>query len=132
MARPLAKINWDLVNDLLVSGCSGREIAANIGLNEKTLYYHCVKEFKETFTEYSTKKYAKGHSLLHNKQFEIAMAGNVTMLIWLGKVRMSQKEPEANVLAPANQPQIDQNHTIMQLQHRIAELEANANKPKAE
>lgn len=39
---------------------------------------------------------------LKRKQYEVAMAGNVTMLIWLGKIRLGQVEQRAYVVDQKN------------------------------
>jgi hypothetical protein len=57
-----------------------------------------------------------------------ALSGNAQMLIYLGKVRLGQREPEMIQNLAVNQHQIDQSHLIMQLQHEIEQLK-NANKP---
>lgn len=102
MGRPQADIDWKRVDDLLIVGCSGREIAASIGLNPATLYDRCEKDHGIPFSEYSQGKYAKGESILRAHQFAKAIGktteGDNTLLIWLGKNRLSQKEkPEADV-----------------------------------
>lgn len=94
--RPQAIIDWDLVDNLLIAGCSGLEIAGHIGLHHSTLYDRCLTDKKLSFTEYSSKKYAKGDSLLRAAQFAKALGktdkGDNTLLIWLGKTRLKQVE----------------------------------------
>lgn len=102
IGRPKAEIDWKRVDDLLIVGCSGREIAASIGLNPHTLYERCELDNGITFSEYSQQKYAKGESILRAHQFAKAIGktseGDNTLLIWLGKNRLSQKEkPEGDV-----------------------------------
>ena len=47
-----------------------------------------------SFTHYSQKMRAKGDSVLRHKQFDKAVKGDGdnTMLIWLGKTRLGQRE----------------------------------------
>lgn len=90
--RPEANIDWQKVDTLLVSGSSGRQIAGQLGVHPRTLYEHTLEEKGIPFSEYSQQKYAKGESLIKAKQFDVAMRGNVTMLIWLGKIRCKQEE----------------------------------------
>lgn len=50
-------------------------------------------------------------SSLRRKQFEVAMAGNVPMLIWLGKQRLGQRDKmdlAANLNAPSHEDELDQ------------------------
>jgi len=98
IGRPPAKINWDIVNELLVKGCSGRQIAGSLGIHQKTLYEHCVIEKGEPFSDYSTRFYAKGEALLIAKQFDKAIEGDNTCLIWLGKTRCKQVEEKQTIV----------------------------------
>jgi hypothetical protein len=100
-------INWDLVDTLATCGCNGVQIASRLGVCPETLYRHTVSEKNVTFAVYSQEKKASGDTLLFEKQFEVALDKNVTMLIWLGKQR-GQKEPDkaiskedANMIAQA-------------------------------
>ena len=44
------------------------------------------------FSSYLAEKRAHGNSLLRAKQYEIAMSGDKTMLVWLGKNRLEQSD----------------------------------------
>jgi len=90
--RPQKPIDWDLVEKAIGAGCEGVEIAAHLGIHPNTLYERTVAEHGITFSEYLSTKREKGESILRMKQFQVAMNGNVTMLIWLGKQRLGQKE----------------------------------------
>lgn len=92
MARPKADIDWDKIDRLLEAGCDGTEVAATFGINEETLYRRCEKDNKVGFSDYKATKRASGDRLLRVKQFEIAMTGDKTMLVWLGKQRLGQSE----------------------------------------
>jgi len=86
-------IDWKQVENLLMAGCSGAEIAASLGMHPETLYDRVVKEFKISFTDYSYKYKQKGDSLLKAKQFESAIKDkNIPMQIWLGKNRLNQTD----------------------------------------
>lgn len=101
LGRPEITLDWKKIDDLLICGCSGRQIAGHIGINPNTLYERCVKDNGITFTDYSQQFYAKGESLLVAQQFLKAIGktteGDNTMLIWLGKQRLDQKENKDNV-----------------------------------
>jgi len=92
LGRPRAPINWEEVDKLLIYGSSGVQVAAFLGIDRVTLYDRCVKDRGVDYTTYSTEKRQKGNSLLLGKQFQAAMGGNTTMLIWLGKQRLDQSE----------------------------------------
>lgn len=94
--RPLALIDWRTVDRLLQAGCTGVQIAARLGIANETLYRATEREHKMGFDAYAADKRAHGDTLLLEKQMEAAMKGDKTMLIWLGKQRLGQKERSAN------------------------------------
>jgi transposase len=90
--RPEKPIDWERVDRLLVCGCSGPEIAASLGIHHDTLYNRLAAKYGKGFTEYSQEKKQSGDSILREKQFEKATEKDNTMMIWLGKQRLKQKE----------------------------------------
>jgi hypothetical protein len=98
--RPKIELDWVEIDELLTYGCSGAEIAARIGVNPKTVYDGCLVEKGIPFSEYCVQKYAKGDALLKEQQYKKALGltdvGDNTMLVWLGKNRLKQrdKQPE--------------------------------------
>ena len=94
--RPKAKINWTLVDRLLVAGASGTSIAARLGIHPNTLYETCKEVHNCDFSDYSQKKRQVGDDMILSKQFDTAMEGNVPMLIFLGKARLGQQETHAH------------------------------------
>ena len=92
VGRPKADIDWNVVNNLLKAGCSGVEIAGRIGILPNTLYDRCEKDNGIVFSSYSQQFYAKGDSIIREKQFEKAEEGDNSMLIWLGKNRLKQRD----------------------------------------
>lgn len=94
VGRPAKPIDWKLVDQLILAGCTGVEIAANFHIHADTLYRQIENEYGTNFTDYAAQYYQKGDSLLKVKQFEKALEKDNTMLIWLGKQRLGQKEPE--------------------------------------
>lgn len=99
---PKVHIDWKKVDDLLVAGCSGTRIAAAIGINRYTLYDRCVTDKGIPWDQYSQQMQAKGESILEAHQFAKALGltdkGDNTLLIWLGKTRLKQRD--VNVEAP--------------------------------
>jgi hypothetical protein len=87
------EINWETVDGMLIAGCSGPQCAAAIGVHPDTLYDRCQAEKGSLFSQYAQAKRAHGDGLLHAAQFQKAYKDkNPTMLIWLGKQRLNQKE----------------------------------------
>lgn len=96
VGRKPAKIEWDKVDNLLIAGCTGTEIAAHIGVHADTLYDRCVNEKRSSFSAYLQSKRAKGDSLLRVAQFDEAVnKRDRGMLIWLGKNRLGQTDKES-------------------------------------
>ena len=92
MSRPHKKIDWEKVDQLLLAGCHGTEIAPHFDLHVNTFYDRVVEKYGISFTDYSTQKKQQGDSILRAKQFELALKKDRTMLIWLGKQRLGQRE----------------------------------------
>lgn len=90
--RKQITIDWKIVDSYLASGCTGTEVAAQLGIYPDTLYRRCISEKKKNFADYAAEKRQKGDSMLKAKQFGVAMGGNTTMLVWLGKQRLNQSE----------------------------------------
>ena len=70
--------------------------AAALGIHPNSLYRRCKIDNKVSFGDYLATKKANGNRLLKMKQFEIAMTGDKTMLVWLGKQRLDQAEKVNN------------------------------------
>jgi hypothetical protein len=92
MARPKTIIDWVKVNKYLQAQCDGTGIAGLLGISADTLYRACQEDHKMGFAEYSAQKKGEGKELLRAKQFSIAMEGDKTMLVWLGKQYLNQKD----------------------------------------
>lgn len=134
--RPEIPIDWDKVNDLLEADCDGASIARSIGIHPDTLYNRIEEKYKVKYSDYSAYIRQKGCDLLKKAQFDKALGrtdkGDNTLLIWLGKIRLKQKEEVYVPLTVPNQPDITKDHKIMELENKIADMEANADKSKTE
>jgi hypothetical protein len=131
MSRPRKEIDWKKVEELLIAGCSGAEIAGYMGCHPTTIYEKCAQQNGISFTEYSSEFYSKGDALLKAKQYAKALGlskdGDNTLLIWLGKCRLKQKE-EQNIIPP-NDEKIQQEHSLIMENKRLKD-ELNAIKPE--
>jgi len=92
MGRKKIEFDWDRLDKFLMSGCSGAQSAAAVGISFDTLNRRCQSEKKTTFATYAAKLRQKGDSMLHAKQYQVAMDGNTTLLVWLGKQRLGQSD----------------------------------------
>lgn len=94
--RPGKIIDWRKVDELLIAGCTGTEVAANFDIHPNTFYDRIEKEYGISFTEYSSQKKQTGHSILRAVQYSKAIGatkeGDNTLLIWLGKQYLNQAE----------------------------------------
>jgi hypothetical protein len=86
--RPLAVVDAKLVENLAGIGCPNSEIASIVGVSVDTL--------ARRFAEDIDKGRNGGKTRLRKKQIELALAGNVTMLIWLGKQLLGQSDQISN------------------------------------
>jgi len=110
-------IDWKKVDDLLLSGCTGTEVAAYLGCHPDTLYIRVEKEYGMAFSAYLAEKRSKGESLLRAHQYAKALGytekGDNTLLIWLGKQRLSQREPESINAALVAEADIKRHEALM-------------------
>lgn len=81
--KPL-DIDPRLVENLAGIGCTLPEIAAAVNCHQDTLL--------NRFSEEIAKGRENGKTRLRKKQLEIALKGNVVMLIWLGKQILGQSD----------------------------------------
>jgi len=82
--RKLTKIDAKQVEALASYGCTTSEIASFFDCNKSTI--------SRRFATVIEKGREQGKIRLRKKQFEVAMLGNVAMLIWLGKQVLDQTD----------------------------------------
>lgn len=92
MARPKAVIDWSKVDFYLRAHCDGVGIAGILGVSPDTLYRACQEEHKIGFADYSAQKKSEGKELLRATQFQLAIEKDKTMLVWLGKQYLGQRD----------------------------------------
>lgn len=90
------KIDWEKADQLMLAGCKGTEVAAYFGIHPNTFYRKVEEEKNISFGEYLQEKRGKGEAILRAHQYAKAMGktneGDTTLLIWLGKTRLEQRE----------------------------------------
>ena len=92
--RPRVAINWAILDGLLRIQCTRREVASVLGCSEDTITRAVKRAHRMTYEEYAASHAAAGHVSIRRKQMELAMAGDRTMLIWLGKQYLGQAEKQ--------------------------------------
>ena len=93
--RPRKPIDWARVDQLLEAGCPATEIAPHFNMCADRFRRRVEKEFGIRYTEYAATRHKRGDSRIREKQFEKALNGDNTLLIWLGKNRLSQSDNPA-------------------------------------
>ena len=94
MASTKANIDWEFVTEYLKAQCSGVEIASMLGIHENTLYNRCKEDLGIEFVAFSQQKKSEGKQSLKKKQYDVAMSGDKTMLVWLGKQLLEQTDTQ--------------------------------------
>jgi len=84
VGRPKKELDTDMIEKLASIFCTNQEIATIVGCHPDTL--------ADNFSEYLKKGRDKGKMSLRRMQWEKAQSGNTTMLIWLGKQMLGQKD----------------------------------------
>lgn len=108
VTRPNKPIDWEKVDRLLMAGCPGTEIAPHFDMHCDTFYNRVQLEKKMGFTEYCQLKRCEGLANIREAQYDEAVnKRDRTMLIFLGKVRLDQKENNYNVTVS---PEINQKY----------------------
>lgn len=90
--RPRKEIDYDQLKKLCAIQCTKEEICGFFDIDEKTLTARIHEKYGEGFSEYYKRASAIGKTSLRRKQFEIAMKGNTTMNVWLGKQWLKQTD----------------------------------------
>jgi hypothetical protein len=85
--RPLLAIDPKLVEGMAGVGATDTEIAAFLGCTEGTI--------RKRFSEITTKARCGMRTRLRQAQYKIALGGNPTMLIWLGKQMLGQLDKQS-------------------------------------
>jgi len=80
------------VDKLLAIQCTAAEVAAFFNCTTDALSDHAQRKHGTTFSEYARPKLLLGHASLRRKQYEQAMKGNTTLLLWLGKQYLDQAD----------------------------------------
>lgn len=91
VGRPPLDLDWDEIDRLLVSGNTGTEIAAEIGIHKDTLYDKVKDKYGINFSDYAVSKYSKGDGMIKHVRFNKAIKGNVQLLLYLSEVRLKEK-----------------------------------------
>lgn len=92
VGRPPTPIDWETFDKLCALQCTPRELSDYFNCKAETIEARVLAEKGMPFSEYFEQKRVPGKISLRRRQFEVAMTGNVGMLIWLGKQWLGQTE----------------------------------------
>lgn len=92
--RPRLEISQQEFEKLCGIQCTLIEIISWFRCSDKTLEQWCHDTYGKGFSEVFKEKRSDGLRSLRRKQFEVAMSGDKTMLIWLGKQYLGQAEKQ--------------------------------------
>lgn len=90
--RPEIFIDWSKLDGFLALGATLLDCSDLMDISEDTIERVIKKKHKLRFSEYREKKMSGMRIRLRQKQYDVAMKGNVTMLIWLGKQMLGQTD----------------------------------------
>ncbi len=92
LGAPEKEFNWKLLDSVLQFGARLIDCSDMLELSDDTIQRRIKKEHDCTFSEYRNRKMSKMRMKLLQKQYDVAMKGNVSMLIWLGKNHLGQSD----------------------------------------
>ena len=94
MARPLINIDQKQFEALCGLFCTLDDIAGWFKCSPDTIERWCKRTYKEGFAETLKRYSASAKVSIRRKQIDVATKGkgNVSMLIWLGKQHLGQKD----------------------------------------
>lgn len=101
--------NWEEFGKLCAIQCTLAEISAYYDVSPDTIERAVKRTHKVKFADYFKQKRKKGHVSLRRVMFQMALAGDKTMLIWLSKQhlkfseKMTVREPKKD--KPQDTPQ---------------------------
>ncbi len=114
--RPRKEIDQPTFEGLCEIQATLEEIAHVLHVSEDTIERWCKRTYELGFADAYKRFSASGKTSLRRSQFNVALQGNPTMLIWLGKQYLGQREP----IAMTDGDNIDLTVTRQGLSHVLA------------
>jgi len=94
VGRPKAQLDLGVIERGASIGCSKDELAALCGFARSTFYKYLAED--PAVQEAIDRGASKGQATLRRLQWKGAEEGNATMLVWLGKQLLGQKDSIAH------------------------------------
>ena len=95
---------WDKVNIACQFKMPAKDVAGILECSVDTLENRIREKYDCTFSEFREQKMATTNLNLFSKQVSVALEGNVTMLIWLGKNYLNQTDKQETTLVGTENP----------------------------
>jgi hypothetical protein len=111
MARPRKEFKPEIIEALAACCCTFEEIAAYIQWDPATVYRR-MENPESAFAKAYERGRANGRATLRRKQYELALKGNVTMQIWLGKQILGQNDTPQVQMTINNEAKAEANFTL--------------------
>jgi hypothetical protein len=90
LGRPQKELDWGKLDAVLQFGARLLDCQGILDLSDETILKKIKQKYGVSFAEYRELRMSTMRAKLLQKQFDVAMQGNVTMLIWLGKQHLGQ------------------------------------------
>ena len=122
MGRPRIEFDdthWANFKKLCTMQATLVEIAAFFEVSEDTIERRVKETYGVTFAEHYKSMSGSGKISLRRKQMDVALSGNVSMLIWLGKQYLGQTDKSVN-----------ETHITSDLADKVAKARSRAKKLK--
>jgi hypothetical protein len=93
-AFELSDTDFDKLINMIRIQCTQEEICGIFGVTDKTLNVALNKRSEPGFSELYKKHQDEGKASLRRAQWKAAQDGNPTMLVWLGKQNLGQRDKQ--------------------------------------
>ena len=92
--RPPRDFDPKIFEELCFIQCTNSELESVLRCNVDSLDYWCTRHYGEPFRACYKRFSEGGKSSLRRAQIRTALKGNATLLIWLGKTMLGQRDPD--------------------------------------
>lgn len=88
--------DWVMIGKLFQVFSTIPDVVYILNTTQRELNKKCKEEFNMTIKQFQEANYSVGRSSLRRAQYQTALKGNPTLLIWMGKQYLGQKENQTN------------------------------------
>jgi hypothetical protein len=105
------EVDWKRVEKMAMCGCTCFATSQEVGIHEDTLHYKVKEKYGIVWSAFTAKYREKGAAHIKEKQYDKAIDGDNSMLIWVGKNLCGQSDNPQELALSANA--IEQFKSIM-------------------